>query len=262
MTWSALYGGTDGDTVAGSFMHHRELDILYEDNHLLVVNKPAGIATMGLPDGEETLLTVAKDYVRERYAKPGKVYLGVVSRLDVPVSGVVVFARTSKAAVRLNDQFRDHTVEKIYHAIVEGIISPKEALLVNHLCEDERHRKMRVSVRPTAESKEARLRYKCLKSGFRLQASGFRKEIQTSLLKSKTRTPNCSLLEVTLETGRKHQIRLQLSHKGNPILGDRKYGAKMPFPQGIALHAKRLVITHPVTKEQLVFEAQLPQVWW
>ena len=219
-------------------MHHRDLDILYADNHLLVVNKPAGIATMGLPDGEETLLTLAKEYVKLRYDKPGNVYLGVVSRLDVPVSGVVVFARTSKAAARLNDQFRDHTVEKIYHAMVEGNISPKEGLLVNHLCEDERHRKMRVTARPTAESKEARLRYKCLKY-----------------------VGNRSLLEVTLETGRKHQIRLQLSHKGHPIPGDRKYGSITPFPQGIALHAKRLVIAHPVTREQLIFNAPLPSCW-
>jgi len=219
-------------------MHHRDLHILYEDNHLLVVNKPAGIATMGLPDGEETLLTVAKEYVKSRYGKPGNVYLGVISRLDVPVSGVVVFARTSKAAARLNDQFRDHTVEKIYHAMVEGNICPKEGLLVNHLCEDERHRKMWVTARPTAASKEARLRYKCLKN-----------------------IGNRSLLEVTLETGRKHQIRLQLSHKGHPIIGDRKYGSKTPFPQGIALHAKRLTIAHPVKREQHTFEAPLPSCW-
>ena len=218
-------------------MHYRELDIIYEDNHLLVVNKPAGIATMGLPDGEETLLTVAKEYVKERYDKPGNVYLGVVSRLDFPVSGVVVFARTSKAAARLNDQFRDHTVEKIYHAIVEGSISPKEGLLVNHLCEDERHRKMWVTANPTAESKEARLRYTFLKY-----------------------VGNDSLLEVTLETGRKHQIRLQLAHTGHPILGDQKYGSKMSFPRGIALHAKRLVLMHPITKEQLTFEA--PKPWF
>ena len=214
-------------------MHYRELDILFEDNHLLVVNKPAEIATMGLPDGEETLLTIAREYVKHRYDKPGNVYLGVVSRLDYPVSGVVVFARTSKAAARLNDQFRDHTVEKIYHAIVEGSISPKEGLLVNHLCEDQRHRKMWVTARPTVESKEARLRYSCLKY-----------------------VGNNSLVEVTLETGRKHQIRLQLAHKGHPILGDRKYGAKTTFSPGIALHAKRLVIVHPVTKEQLTFESE------
>ena len=219
-------------------MPHRSLDILFEDNHLLVVAKPAGIATMGLPEGEETLLTVAKDYVKQRYDKPGNVYLGVVSRLDFPVSGVIVFARTSKAAARLNDQFRDHTTEKIYNVLVEGNISPKEALLVNHLCEDPRHRKMWVTARPTAESKEARLRYVCLKS-----------------------VRNRSLLEVTLETGRKHQIRLQLSHAGHPVLGDQKYGSHTKFPNGIALHAKRLVITHPITKEPLTFEAPLPVCW-
>lgn len=219
-------------------MHHRALDILFDDNHLLVVHKPAGIATMGLADGEETLLTVAKEYVRQRYNKPGNVYLGVVSRLDFPVSGVVVFARTSKAAARLNDQFREHTVVKIYHALVEGSISPMEGLLVNDLCEDERHRKMWVSARPNAESKEARLRYTRLKY-----------------------VGNNSLVEVTLETGRKHQIRVQLAHIRHPILGDRKYGAKTTFAQGIALHAKRLIIVHPVTKERLTFDAPLPQYW-
>ena len=219
-------------------MDHRELDILFEDNHLLVVNKPAEIATMGLANGEETLLTVAKEYVRHRYNKTGNIYLGVVSRLDFPVSGVVVFARTSKAAARLNDQFRDHTVVKIYHCIVEGSVSPKEGLLINHLCEDERHRKMWVTARSTAESKEARLHYACLKYFV-----------------------SNSLVKVTLETGRKHQIRLQLAHKGHPILGDRKYGAKTTFSQGIALHAKQLAIVHPVTKELLTFEAPLPQYW-
>ena len=219
-------------------MSHRELDVLFEDNHLLVVNKPAEIATMGLADGEETLLTVAKEYIRRRHNKPGNVYLGIVSRLDSPVTGVVVFARTSKAAARLNDQFRDHTVGKIYHALVEGSVSPKEGLLVNHLCEDKRNRKMWVTARPTVESKEARLRYACLKY-----------------------VGNNSLVEVTLETGRKHQIRLQLAHQEHPILGDRKYGAKTAFSQGIALHARRLVIVHPVTKEQLTFDAPLPQYW-
>ena len=219
-------------------MHHSELEILFEDNHLLVVNKPAEMATMGLAEGEETLLTVAKEYVGHRYNKPGNVYLGVVSRLDYPVSGVVVFARTSKAAARLNDQFRHHTVVKTYHVIVEGNISPKEGRLINHLCEDERHRKMWVTASPTAESKEARLGYCCLK----YHGSN-------------------SLVEVTLETGRKHQIRLQMAHKGHPIQGDRKYGAKTGFPCGIALHAIRLIIAHPVTKEHLTFEAALPLYW-
>jgi Pseudouridylate synthases, 23S RNA-specific len=219
-------------------MHHRELDIIYDDNHLLVVVKPADIATMGLPEGEETLLTVAKDYVKERYHKPGNVYLGVVSRLDFPVSGVVVFARTSKAAARLNDQFRDHTAEKAYLALVDGKVSPQEGVLVNHICEDPRHRKMWITAKPSGDSKEARLHYTCLKH-----------------------IRNRSLLEIMLETGRKHQIRLQLSHLGYPILGDLKYGSQAKFPQGIALHAKRLVIAHPITKEPLTFEAPLPRCW-
>ena len=234
-------------------MNRFTLDILYEDNHLLAVNKPAGLATMGLPNGGETLLTLAKAYLRKRYNKPGNVYLGVVSRLDVPVSGVVVFARTSKSAARLNDQFRERRVEKIYHAVVEGRVkggTVEGGLLIHHLCEDKRHRKMGIDARSVfppgallTGAKEARLRYTCLKY------SG-----------------NRTLLEVRPETGRKHQIRLQLAHIGHPILGDRKYGAKTPFPGvafdgGIALHAKRLVVVHPVTKHTLALEAPLPPYW-
>ncbi|MDR1383216.1 MAG: RluA family pseudouridine synthase [Planctomycetaceae bacterium] len=215
-----------------------DLKILYEDNHLFVVSKPAGIATMGLPDGEETLLIRAKRYIKERYEKPGLVYLGVVSRLDFPVSGVVVFARTSKAAARLNEQFRDHDVNKIYHAIVEGSVSPKESRLVNHLCEDKRRRKMWITSRPVPESKESALRYRLVEY-----------------------LGNLSLLEITLETGRKHQIRVQLSHIKHPILGDIKYGSRHTFPEGIALHAKRLTLLHPVTKKPTTFESPYPDCW-
>lgn len=212
------------------------LKILYEDNHLLAVVKPAGLATMGLAPGEETLLTRAKRYVKAKYAKPGEVYLGVVSRLDVPVSGVVLFARTSKAAARLNDQFRERRVEKIYVALVEGAIDPSEAEYVDRIREDERHRK--VWIAKDGEGKEAKLRYR------RLQRIG-----------------KNSLVEIRLETGRKHQIRVQLSGHGFPILGDGKYGARTDFPGGIALHARMLSVTHPTTSERLTFEAPLPDAW-
>ena len=214
------------------------LEIVFEDNHLLAVIKPAGIATVGLPEGEETLLTLAKDDLKRRYNKPGNVYLGVVSRLDFQVSGIIVFAKTSKAAARLNEQFRNRDAEKTYHAIVEGIIHPKNATLTDYLCEDPRHRKMWVTAKPNAESKEARLSYRFIDG-----------------------TKRCSLLEVTLETGRKHQIRLQLAHHGYPILGDRKYGARDAFPQGIALHASCLVIEHPVTRQPLELKAPFPDFW-
>ncbi|MEN6449724.1 MAG: RluA family pseudouridine synthase [Thermoguttaceae bacterium] len=213
-------------------------DILYEDNHLLAVAKPAGLPTMGTPGGQATLLTLCKEYVKERYQKPGNVYLGVMSRLDAPVSGVVLLARTSKAAARLTEQFRTHTVEKTYWAVVEGQIEPAAGSLVDWLGQDERHRRMHI-VGPTLPgAREARLSYR-------------RIELRQGH----------SWLEVTLETGRKHQIRLQLSHCGHPIIGDRKYGSRVAFPSGIALHARRLVVAHPTTGESLTFEAPPPAAW-
>ena len=210
--------------------------ILYEDNHVIALVKPPGLATMGLPNGQETLLTQTKAYLKEKYAKPGEVYLGVVSRLDVPVSGIVLFARTSKAAARLNDQFREHTVEKIYAALVEGAITPTEAECADRLCDDKRHRKTFRT--QSEEGKEARLRYRKLRQ-----------------------VHQCSLIEIQLETGRKHQIRLQLSARGFPIRGDIKYGAKQSFPAGIALHAWKLTFSHPVTKERIELTAPLPKTF-
>ena len=212
------------------------MHILHEDNHIIALVKPPGLATMGLPDGHETLLTQTKAYLKEKYAKPGEVYLGVVSRLDVPVSGVVLFARTSKAAARLNEQFRAHTVKKIYAALVEGAINPSEAECVDRLCEDKRHRK--VFRTQSGEGKEARLRYRKLKQ-----------------------INQCSLIEIQLETGRKHQIRIQLSARGFPIRGDVKYGATMSFPGGIALHAWKLTFSHPTTKERIELTAPLPKMF-
>jgi len=210
--------------------------ILYEDNHVIALVKPPGLATMGLPDGQETLLTQTKAYLKEKYAKPGEVYLGVVSRLDVPVSGVVLFARTSKAAARLNDQFRRHTVEKIYIALVEGAITPPEGECIDHIGEDKRHRKVFRS--QTGVGKESRLRYRKVRQ-----------------------VHQCSQVEIKLETGRKHQIRLQLSARGYPIRGDIKYGAKMSFPGGIALHAWKLTFSHPTTGERIELTAPLPKTF-
>lgn len=213
------------------------LEVLYEDNHLLAVLKPAGLPTMGTPEGRPTLLETAKEYVKEKYRKPGNVYLGVVSRLDAPVTGVVLFARTSKAARRLSEQFRTRTVKKLYWALVEGN-PPKAGHLVHWLAEDERHRRMRIVGPGFAGAKEARLSFR------RLEA-----------------LPQGTLLEVIPETGRKHQIRLQFAEAGHPILGDRKYGSTAAFPSGIALHARRLVVAHPVGREPVALEAPMPTTW-
>ena len=214
------------------------LDVLYEDNHLLVLNKPAGLPTMGTPDGTPTLLTAAKDYIKEKYHKPGNVYLGVMSRLDAPVTGVVLLARTSKAAARMTEQFRTHAVEKTYWALVEGTPQPPSGSYTDWLVQDERHRRMHVVESAHAGAKEARLAYRLLSSDGRI-----------------------SLLEVELETGRKHQIRLQMAHHGHPVIGDHKYGSQRKFSSGIALHARRLVVAHPTRGEALVFEAPPPKSW-
>jgi len=214
------------------------VQILYEDNHLLVVNKPAMLATMGVAADRESVLTVAKEYIKQKYNKPGNVYLGVVSRLDAPVTRVLLIARTSKAASRLSEQFRLGTVEKIYWAVVAGRIDPPSGLLVNYVRKDERHRKMHVCSADHAEAKEARLRYRTLNSH-----------------------QQKSLLEVQLETGRKHQIRLQLSHADHSILGDRKYGSAVAFPHGIALHSRLIRFTHPVQKTEVTVTADPPNSW-
>jgi 23S rRNA pseudouridine1911/1915/1917 synthase len=212
-------------------------EILYEDNHLLAVSKPVGLPTMGVAAGEPSLLALAKDYIKERYQKPGNVYLGAMSRLDAPVSGIVLFARTSKAAARLTEQFRTRTVDKTYWALVRGPI-PDAGQWVDWIVKDERHRKMHISRRGEPGAQEAKLSYR------RLADFG-----------------TATLIEVELETGRKHQIRLQLSSRGFPILGDRKYGSPDSFPAGIALHARRLRIEHPTRAETLEFEAPLPAAW-
>ncbi len=216
----------------------RSLEVLLEDNHLLAVSKPAGLVTMGAKEGTATLLDVAKAYLKRKYDKPGKVYLGIVSRLDAPVTGVVLLARTSKAAARLNAAFRGREVDKTYLALVEGVVDPPEATLEHYLLKDERHRKVHVTRRNSEGAQYARLSYRAVRS-----------------FKSLT------LLEVTLDTGRKHQIRVQLSHVGLPILGDTKYGSRRKFSAGIGLHARRLGLQHPVQKTKLEIEAPIPATW-
>ncbi len=216
----------------------RGLSVIYEDNHLLVVNKPAELPTMGVADDRPSLLSVAKSYLKEKYDKPGNVYLGIVSRLDAPVTGVVLLARTSKAAARLTEQFRERSVKKIYWALVEGDPEPTSGELHDWLRKDERHRRMHIASQKTPGAQEARLAYHSI---------GTRRD--------------ATLVEVELLTGRKHQIRLQLAHLGHPILGDRKYGSVRKFSEGIALHSKRLEFVHPVRREPLAVEAATPKSW-
>jgi 23S rRNA pseudouridine1911/1915/1917 synthase len=215
------------------------LEILYEDNHLLVVNKPAGLPTMGALRGRATAVEAAKAYLKHKYHKPGNVYLGVMSRLDAPVSGVLLFARTSKAAARLTEQFKRATVQKTYWALVRGRLHTPVGEWRDEVLKDEAAGRMRVVVNGGREARHAVLRYRQL-----AKAEG-----------------QILLVEVELLTGRKHQIRVQFASRGLPILGDRKYGSALAFPTGIALHAHRLCIEHPITREAVTLQAPLPPYW-
>lgn len=216
------------------------IEVLYEDNHLLVINKPAGLVSMGgLPD-EPSAVTWAAEYLKHKYAKPGNVFVGVVSRLDRMVSGVLVLARTSKAAGRLSEQFRERTTEKHYLAWVEGMWDlPTWTELSDWMSKNEAAHRMIVVAAGARDAQPAQLK------------------IQTQRV-----VGNRTLLAIELLTGRKHQIRLQLSHRGHPIIGDRKYDATSKFPQGIALHSRRLILKHPTRDERLMFEAPLPEYWY
>ena len=223
-----------------------KLKILFEDNHLLVINKPPLLPTMGVRDGDQSLVSLARHYIKHKYNKPGNVYLGVVSRLDSFVSGVIVLARTSKAASRLSQQFRSRSVEKTYWAIVPDDLPSVNGRLENWLIKNEsRHRMIVIDDDAAAQrnAKIARLQYRT---------------IGTS---KPGPPPQLRLIEIELETGRKHQIRVQLEHAGCPIVGDRKYGSCLQFKRGIALHSRKLVIEHPTKKVLQSFQAETP-TWW
>lgn len=214
------------------------LDILYEDNHLLVLNKPAGIATAHSDGQSVTMDELAREYLRERYQKPGNIFLGVVHRLDKPVSGVLVFARTSKAASRLSEQFRERDAAKLYWALTEAAPTTNQGVLEDWLFHDDAQHRVRVVAAEHPQAKNAKLTYLILQ-----------------------RTPRAYFWQLQPETGRKHQLRVQLASRGYPILGDAKYGATRGFPAGIALHARQLSFTHPTKAEDLTFTAQLPRFW-
>lgn len=209
------------------------MEIVYEDNHLLVVDKAPGEIVQGDKTGDTPLSEILKQYLKEKYNKPGNVFIGVVHRIDRPVGGLVIFARTSKALERLNKILREGEIHKTYHAIVEGHPETKEGVLKNYLKSNGRINKTFISSPDDPEAKEAILKYKTIKEFDRY-----------------------SLLEIELLTGRKHQIRAQLSAMGHPIKGDLKYGAKRSNPDGsISLQAHRLNFIHPVSKEEIDLEA-------
>lgn len=212
------------------------LDVIHLDNHLLVVNKPPGLLVQADRTGDVDLLTLARDYLKQRFDKPGKVFIGLVHRLDRPVSGLVVLARTSKAAARLSDQFRRRIPEKDYLAIVEG--SCRGAGLAEDYLKEANGGVM-ITDEGEEGARRASLQWRALG-----QADGL------------------SLVAVKLQTGRKHQIRLQLAHLGHPILGDVRYGAKRELDgRNIALHAYRLSLTHPTRKEWITWTAAPPRAW-
>jgi 23S rRNA pseudouridine1911/1915/1917 synthase len=212
--------------------------ILFEDNHCIAINKPAGMPAAHFGGTVETADRAVKRYLKDKYHKPGNVFLGVVHRLDRPVSGVLLFARTTKAAARLSDQFRSASVEKTYWALVEGNPTPSEGRIENWLFHDDHARRVRAASPMDASARHARLRYRTRR------AIGDR-----------------AWLEVNPETGRKHQIRVQLAGKGWPIVGDHRYGASTPFSSGVALHARALRFEHPVRHEPVVVTAALPVAW-
>jgi 23S rRNA pseudouridine1911/1915/1917 synthase len=201
------------------------LRVLYEDNHCLAVFKPAGLLTIGDRTGDVSLVDQVRDDLRIRYHKPGNIFVGVVHRLDRPVAGVVLFARTSKAAARLAEQFRTGRVTKVYQALVEGRVAASKGTLVDRLVKDRETNIVRRTTKATPAAREGSLSFRRLKT-----------------------LPDATLLEIEPHTGRSHQIRVQLAAMGHPILGDRKYGSKRPFREGIALRAVRLVFEHPVRK--------------
>nr|WP_297308567.1 RluA family pseudouridine synthase [uncultured Flavobacterium sp.] len=217
------------------------LQVIYEDNHLIVINKRVGDIVQGDKTGDKPLSEVVKEYLKEKYNKPGAVYLGVVHRLDRPTSGLVLFAKTSKALTRLNEAFKNRDTQKTYWAIVKGITPKDSETLVHYLVRNPKNNTSKAHLKEIKDSKKSSLTYTIL-----------------SKLKSYT------ILEVDLHTGRHHQIRSQLSAIGFPIKGDLKYGFdRSNLDGGIHLHARKLTLEHPVTKEKLTFIAPTPnEVLW
>ena len=213
------------------------MNILYEDNHIIVINKKAGEIVQGDKTGDKSLCDTMKQFLKEKYCKPGNVFLGLPHRLDRPVSGVVIFAKTSKALERLNEMFRNGTVDKRYWAITKSLPQEPEKELTHWIVRKEKLNKSFAYDKEVKDSKKATLRYKTIASSHMY-----------------------NLIEVELLTGRHHQIRCQLAAIGCPIKGDLKYGARRSNPDGsISLHARSVEFTHPVSKEHIKIVAPVPQ---
>ena len=211
----------------------QKLNVIYEDNHIIVVEKPVNIPSQGDKTGDIDMLTIIKEYLKEKYMKPGNVYLGLVHRLHRPVGGVMVFAKTSKAAARLSEEVRNKTFNKTYLVIVNGKMEAKNGTLEDYLLKNEKKNISKVVKEGTKNSKYASLDYEVLK---------YNEEI------------NLSVLKINLHTGRHHQIRVQLSSRNHSIYGDQKYGGRGHGKQ-ITLWAYSLKILHPITKEEMIFKS-------
>ena len=219
------------------------LDVLFEDNHCLAINKPAGLLAQGDETGDRSAVDLASDYLRAKYAKPGNVFVGLVHRLDRPTSGVLLLARTSKGADRLAGQFRDNSIRKVYLAVVEGTVSPEAGEWADWLRKDEARNLVEVVADGDPRGREARLSYRVVTSG-----------------------RSTSTIEVVPTTGRSHQIRVQLASRGHPIVGDRKYGSRRGLIAAdgrprVALHAQELTFRHPTRDETITVRASLPADW-
>ncbi len=217
------------------------LQILHEDNHLIVVNKRVGDIVQGDKTGDKPLSDVVKEYIKDKYNKPGEVFLGVVHRLDRPTTGIVVFARTSKALTRMNELFSNRETQKTYWAIVKNKPQNSEDKLIHYIKRNEKNNTSKAHSNEVSESKVASLEYKIIKE-----------------------LNNYFALEIHLHTGRHHQIRAQLSAIGSPIKGDLKYGFDRSNPDGgIHLHARKLIFVHPVSKENIEIIAPVPNdvIW-
>ena len=212
------------------------MTVVYEDNHIIIVNKTASEIVQGDKTGDTPLSETVKQYLKEKYSKPGNVFIGVTHRLDRPVSGLVVFAKTGKALSRLNEMFKNSEVKKTYWAVVKNLPREEEGELVNYLVRNEKQNKSYAYDKEVPGSKKAILRYRII-----------------------GRSQNYYLLEVDLKTGRHHQIRCQLAKMASPIKGDLKYGSPRSNPDGsICLHARSIRFVHPVSKELIEVEAPVP----
>ncbi len=213
-----------------------ELNILYEDNHIIVVLKPQNVPTCEDDSKDPDLLNMVKDYIKVTYNKPGNVYVGLVHRLDRPTGGVMVFAKSSKAAARLTEQIQNGDFEKRYYAVVCGIPEEDQATLIHYVKKNAVNNMVYVTAPTVVGAKRAELNYKVLE-----------------------KLSDSALVDVRLYTGRSHQIRVQMSHLGNPVFGDMRYGGLNAVKGNLALFASTLAFTHPVTKERLVFKVEPPK---